>query len=75
MQGSIMSYINFMRFANGVKLLLHPLEIPNKNWKVVNMNFAFGLTPFTHSYDAIFAYVYKLSKMTHFYANHDTYYC
>ena len=62
MQGSIMSYINFMRFANGVKLLLQPLEILDKNWKVVNVNFIFGLTPFTHSYDAIFVYVYKSSK-------------
>ena len=39
------------------------MEIPDKNWEVVNMNFIFGLTPSTHGYDAIVVCVDKFSKM------------
>ena len=58
-----------MIFTNGVNssfdanIHVTTMEIPDKNWEVVNMNFIFGLTPSTHGYDAIVVCVDKFSKM------------
>jgi hypothetical protein len=54
--------------------MLQPLEIPDRNWKVVNINFIYGLTPSTNGYNVIFVCVDKLSKMAHFMptTTHDT---
>ena len=81
-QRSIRSYIKSCeicqsRKAPTLKLarLLQPLEIPDRNWEVVSMDFISGLTPSANGYDAIFVCMDKLSKMAHFYANHHTRYC
>ena len=42
------------------------LEISDRNWEVVSVNFISGLTPSANDYDAIFVCVDKLSKMAQF---------
>lgn len=48
--------------------LLQPLEIPEKKWECVSLDFITGLTPTTQGHDAILVCVDKLSKMAHFIA-------
>ena len=73
MQGSIRSYIKSCEICQRNKAptlkpagLLQPLEILDRNWKVVSMDFISSLTPSANGYDAIFVCVDKLSKMAHF---------
>ena len=46
--------------------MLQPLEILDRNWEVVSIDFISGLTLSANGYDAIFVCVDKLSKMAHF---------
>ena len=46
--------------------LLQPLEIPDRKWECVSMDFITGLTPSKKGNDAILVVVDKLSKMAHF---------
>ena len=48
--------------------LLQPLEIPEKKWECVSLDFITGLTPTRQGHDAILVCVDKLSKMAHFIA-------
>ncbi len=48
--------------------LLQPLEIPEKKWECVSLDFITGLTPTKQGHDAILVCVDKLSKMAHFIA-------
>ena len=61
MQGSIRSYIKSCEICQRNKAptlkptcMLQPLEILNRNWEVVSMDFIFGLTPSDNDNDVIF---------------------
>jgi hypothetical protein len=45
--------------------LLQPLEIPERRWECVSLDFITRLTPTRQIHDAIFVCVDKLSKMAH----------
>jgi hypothetical protein len=46
--------------------LLQPLEIQEKKWECVSLDFITGLTPTKQGHDAILVCVDNLSKMAHF---------
>jgi hypothetical protein len=48
--------------------LLQPLELLDKKWDCVTIDFIIGLTPTKQGHDTILVYVDKLSKMAHFIA-------
>ena len=61
MQGSIRSYIKSCEICQMSKIptikptcLLQPLEIHDRTWKVISIDFIFGLTPYANGYDTIF---------------------
>ena len=52
--------------------LLQPLEIPERKWESVSMDFIVGLTSTKQGHDANYVCVDKLSKMTHLMATTTT---
>ena len=49
-------------------ILLQPLEILERRWECVSLDFITGLTPTKQKHDAMLVCVDKLSKMAHFIA-------
>ena len=45
---------------------VHTLQIPNKPWDSISMNFILGFPKTKKGRDSIFVVVYRLSKMAHF---------
>ena len=55
-------------FTTRIARLLQPLELLDKKWDCVTIDFIIGLTPTRQGHDIILVYVDKLIKMAHFIA-------
>ena len=75
LRNNVKSYVNSCDVCQSSKAsttrivgLLQFLEIPEKKWECVSVDFITGLTPIKQGHDAILVCVDKLSKMAHFIA-------
>ena len=75
LRNNVKSYVNSCDVCEHSKAsttriasLLQPLEIPEKKWECISLDFITGLTPTKQGHDAILVCIDKLSKMAHFIA-------
>ena len=55
-------------FTTRTARLVQPLEMTEKKWECVSLDFITGVTPTKQGHDALLVCVDKLSKMAHFIA-------